>query len=151
MQIFTTSDRVDRLRRNIVELVLSDYPNGTNGADQNGSLPIVSPLGSASPHGYDELQSVVAQVGLEKVRYRPGKNHLDQPEDNSHPYMFSDLSKCIMCYRCVRACDEIQGEFVLAAHGRLAQSPTCSDRQKPCRKRPSARFAPIAALAAIST
>ncbi len=113
MHIFTTSERVDRLRRNIVELVLSDYPDGET---------LDGPSKASSSHGYNELQEVVAQVGLTEVRYRAGKNHLDQPKDESHPYMLSDLSKCIMCYRCVRACDEIQGEFVLAAHGRGMES-----------------------------
>lgn len=136
MHVFTKSERVDRLRRNIVELVMSDYPspanpatsgqpqtNGhaaSNGASTNGtaSLPLFKPRTGNSPHGYDELQNVVEQVGLKSIRYRAGKNHLDQLKDQSHPYMRSDLSKCIMCYRCVRACDEIQGEFVLAAYGR---------------------------------
>ena len=133
MHVFTKSERVDRLRRSIVELVMSDYPTPANPAHQsngkaktnghasaNGAtaLPLFEPREHPSPHGYDELQNVVKQVGLEYVRYRAGKNHLDQPTDESHPYMRSDLSKCIMCYRCVRACDEIQGEFVLAAYGR---------------------------------
>lgn len=160
--IFTKSPRVDRLRKNIVELVLSDYPtevnlaaksnglaatnehaksndssaNGaltTNGVSTNGAaanaaasngaaLPLFEPRSEKSPHGYDELQNVVDQVGLTEVRYRLGENHLDAPKDTSHPYMVSDLSKCIMCYRCVRACDEIQGEFVLAAAGRGMES-----------------------------
>lgn len=128
LHVFTESERVDRLRRNIVELVMSDYPTEANPAMRNGSvngsangsaaLPLFEPREAVSPHGYHELQDVVDQVGLTSIRYRAGKNHLDQPKDESHPYMRSDLSKCIMCYRCVRACDEIQGEFVLAAAGR---------------------------------
>ncbi len=109
MHIFTGSDRVVRLRRNILELVLTDYP------DKNGDANGVATSD-------DELQQIVSDVGLERVRYRPGQNHLDQEKDSSHPYMLSDLSKCILCYRCVRACDEIQGEFVLATHGRGMES-----------------------------
>ncbi|HNL39516.1 MAG TPA: formate dehydrogenase subunit alpha, partial [Saprospiraceae bacterium] len=52
------------------------------------------------------------------MRYPEGKNHLDRQKDLSHPYMTSDMSKCIMCYRCVRACDEVQGQFVLGVEGR---------------------------------
>ncbi|MBP6335006.1 MAG: formate dehydrogenase subunit alpha, partial [Bacteroidia bacterium] len=65
-----------------------------------------------------ELQTVAAKVGVRDVRYPEGKNHLDRKKDLSHPYMTSDLSKCINCYRCVRACDEVQGEFVLSMAGR---------------------------------
>jgi len=69
-------------------------------------------------NGNCELQDVAARVGIRKVRYPEGKNHLDRPKDLSHPYMTSDLSKCINCSRCVRACDEVQGQFVLTMAGR---------------------------------
>ena len=55
---------------------------------------------------------------LDFHEYPAGANHLDRTKDLSHPYMTSDLSKCINCSRCVRACDEIQGQFVLSMHGR---------------------------------
>ncbi|MBL7776532.1 MAG: formate dehydrogenase subunit alpha, partial [Saprospiraceae bacterium] len=61
---------------------------------------------------------VAAEVGIRKVRYPQGKTHLDRKKDLSHPYMTSDLSKCINCARCVRACDEVQGQFVLSMAGR---------------------------------
>ena len=64
------------------------------------------------------MQTVAAQVGIRDVRYPEGENHLHYEKDFSHPYMTSDLSKCINCYRCVRACDEVQGEFVLSMSGR---------------------------------
>jgi len=52
------------------------------------------------------------------VRYPQGKQHFDIEIDRSHPYIHSDLSQCINCYRCVRACEEIQGEMVLNMSGR---------------------------------
>jgi formate dehydrogenase major subunit len=61
---------------------------------------------------------VAAKVGVRKVRYPAGANHLDRTKDLSHPYLTSDLSKCINCSRCVRACDEVQGQHVLSMHGR---------------------------------
>ena len=61
---------------------------------------------------------MAARVGIRDVRYPAGKNHLDKKKDLSHPYMTSDFSKCINCYRCVRACDEVQGELVLSMAGR---------------------------------
>ena len=101
--IYTDSERVTKLRRNIIELVLTDHPLDCLTCEVNNNC---------------ELQTVAARVGIRKVRYPEGKNHLDRKKDLSHPYMTSDFSKCINCFRCVRACDEVQGEFVLSMAGR---------------------------------
>jgi len=98
MSIYTHSDRVQKLRKNIIELVLTDHPLDCLTCEANGNC---------------QLQDVAAEVGIRQIRYAAGENHLGLPKDQSHPYMRADLSKCINCYRCVRACDEIQGEFVL--------------------------------------
>jgi len=101
--IFTESQNVRRLRKNIIELVLTDHPLDCLTCEVNGNC---------------ELQTVAARVGINSVRYPKGETHLDREKDTSHPYMVSDLSKCINCYRCVRACDEVQGQFVLSMAGR---------------------------------
>lgn len=101
--IYTHSDRILKLRKNIVELVLTDHPLDCLTCEVNNNC---------------ELQSVAAKVGVRDVRYPDGKNHLDREKDLSHPYMTSDFSKCINCFRCVRACDEVQGSFVLSMAGR---------------------------------
>lgn len=101
--VYTDSDKIKRLRKNIIELVLTDHPLDCLTCEVNNKC---------------ELQTVAARVGIRDVRYPEGKNHLNRPKDHSHPYMTSDLSKCINCYRCVRACDEVQGEFVLSMAGR---------------------------------
>lgn len=103
MHIFTESKKIRRLRKNIVELVLTDHPLDCLTCEVSGNC---------------ELQTVAAKVGIRGVRYPAGANHLDRAKDHSHPYMTSELSKCINCARCVRACDEIQGQFVLSMHGR---------------------------------
>ena len=103
MFVFTESAKIRRLRRNIVELVLTDHPLDCLTCEVNGNC---------------ELQTVAAKVGVRNVRYPSGANHLGQPKDHSHVFMTSDLSKCINCARCVRACDEVQGQFVLSMHGR---------------------------------
>jgi formate dehydrogenase major subunit len=103
MYIYTESESIQKLRKNIVELVLTDHPLDCLTCEVNGNC---------------ELQDVAARVGIRKVRYPEGKNHLDREKDLSHPYMTSDLSKCILCYRCVRACDEVQGQLVLSVSGR---------------------------------
>lgn len=103
MYIETSTPKIQKLRKNIIELVLTDHPLDCLTCEVNGNC---------------ELQDVAAQVGIRKVRYPEGKNHLDREKDLSHPYMTSDLSKCINCARCVRACDEVQGQFVLSMAGR---------------------------------
>lgn len=101
--IFPHSERIQKLRKNIVELVLTDHPLDCLTCEVNNNC---------------ELQTVAAKVGVRDVRYPEGKNHLDRKKDLSHAYMTSDFSKCINCFRCVRACDEVQGEFVLSMAGR---------------------------------
>ncbi|MEI6490060.1 MAG: molybdopterin-dependent oxidoreductase, partial [Bacteroidota bacterium] len=101
--IYPDSPRIQKLRKNIVELVLTDHPLDCLTCEVNNNC---------------ELQEVAAKVGVRDVRYPKGKNHLDRKKDLSHPYMTSDFSKCINCFRCVRACDEVQGQFVLSMAGR---------------------------------
>jgi formate dehydrogenase major subunit len=101
--IYPESDRVQKLRKNIIELVLTDHPLDCLTCEVNNNC---------------ELQTVAARVGVRDVRYPEGKNHLDKKKDLSHAYMTTDFSKCINCFRCVRACDEVQGQFVLSMGGR---------------------------------
>jgi formate dehydrogenase major subunit len=70
-------------------------------------------------NGHCELQDMAGVVGLREVRYGyDGANHLDAPKDTSNPYFTFDASKCIVCSRCVRACDEQQGTLALTIQGR---------------------------------
>lgn len=101
--LYPDSPAIKSLRKNILELVLTDHPLDCLTCEVNGNC---------------ELQTVAAQVGIREVRYPAGDNHLDRKKDMSHPYMTSDMSKCINCYRCVRACDEVQGQLVLSMAGR---------------------------------
>jgi formate dehydrogenase major subunit len=110
--ITTHSERMKRLRKNVVELVLTNYDTEQLKTED---------------HGRNELYNVVQQVGfdIDSVRYPKGALPLDAAgpdaafaKDTTHPYMVSDLSSCINCYRCVRACDEVQGEMVLTMAGR---------------------------------
>lgn len=111
MHVFTHTNRVEKLRKNIVELVLSDHPENCEECPSNNHC---------------ELQDVAVATGVREIRFGTRDNRGKQsannlPEvskDNSHPYMRMDLSLCIDCNRCVRACDEIQGEQVLSTIGR---------------------------------
>ena len=104
MKIKTQTDSLASLRRNVMELYISDHPLDCLTCSANGDC---------------ELQDVAGQVGLRDVRYGfEGENHLDAPTDASNPYFSFDASKCIVCSRCVRACDETQGTFALTIEGR---------------------------------
>src|SRR5690606_7054895 len=105
--IYPSSEKILKLRKNIVELVLTDHPLDCLTCEVNNNC---------------ELQTVAAQVGIRTVRYPEGAHHLDRKKDLSHPYMTTDMSKCINCSRCVRACDEVQGQFVLSMAGRGFES-----------------------------
>ena len=104
MVVRTQTPRVEELRRNVMELYISDHPLDCLTCPANGDC---------------ELQDMAGVVGLREVRYGyDGENHLDAPTDDSNPYFSFDESKCIVCSRCVRACDEIQGTLALTIVGR---------------------------------
>jgi len=104
MYIYHNTDKIKRLRKNIVELVLTDYPS-------DKVFPPKDKI--ATP-----FQKTIAEIGIPNVRYPKGDNHLDLAKDTAHPYIKSDLAQCINCFRCVRACEEIQGEMILGMSGR---------------------------------
>ncbi|MBE9539570.1 MAG: formate dehydrogenase subunit alpha, partial [Proteobacteria bacterium] len=104
MTVRTQTDRVATLRRNVMELYISDHPLDCLSCPSNGDC---------------QLQDMAGAVGLREVRYGyEGKNHLDAEKDESAPYFSFDPSKCIVCSRCVRACEEQQGTFALTVEGR---------------------------------
>jgi formate dehydrogenase major subunit len=86
-----------------MELYISDHPLDCLTCSANGDC---------------ELQDVAGAVGLRDVRYQAPATHLDAAVDTSNPYFDFDPSKCIVCSRCVRACNEVQGTFALTVLGR---------------------------------
>jgi formate dehydrogenase major subunit len=104
MVVTTQTERLKKLRRNVMELYISDHPLDCLTCAANGDC---------------ELQDMAGAVGLREVRYgSEGANHLGQAKDQSNPYFTFDPSKCIVCSRCVRACEEVQGTFALTIDGR---------------------------------
>jgi formate dehydrogenase major subunit len=104
MVVNTQTPRLQKLRRGVMELYISDHPLDCLTCPANGDC---------------ELQDMAGEVGLRDVRYGyAGENHFDQPKDDSNPYFSFDPTKCIACSRCVRACDEVQGTFALTIAGR---------------------------------
>ena len=104
MRVTTQNDQIANVRRGVMELYISDHPLDCLTCPANGHC---------------ELQDMAGVVGLREVRYGyTGANHLDAPKDTSNPYFTFDASKCIVCSRCVRACDEQQGTLALTIQGR---------------------------------
>ncbi len=104
MKVQTQTPRLDKLRKGVMELYISDHPLDCLTCSANNDC---------------ELQDQAANVGLRDVRYGyAGDNHLGLATDSSNPYFDFDASKCIVCSRCVRACAEVQGTFALTIDGR---------------------------------
>ncbi|MGB3043387.1 MAG: formate dehydrogenase subunit alpha [Xanthobacteraceae bacterium] len=102
--VATTSERLDRLRKGVMELYVSDHPVASLDPCQQNDL---------------ELLDVAAQVGLTENRYGfDSTRHRNTGLDISNPYFMYDPEKCIVCSRCVRACNDVQGTFALTITGR---------------------------------
>ena len=112
MKVRTQSPQLQELRRGVMELYISDHPLDCLTCSANGDC---------------ELQDMAGTVGLREVRYGfDGANHFKGQAraevDDSNPYFSYDPSKCIVCNRCVRACEETQGTFALTISGRGFES-----------------------------
>jgi formate dehydrogenase major subunit len=104
MVVRTQTDKLAKLRRGVMELYISDHPLDCLTCSANGDC---------------ELQTQAGVVGLRDVRYGyDGANHNKAPKDETNPYFTFEASKCIVCSRCVRACEEVQGTFALTVLGR---------------------------------
>jgi len=120
MVVRTQAEKVKKIRRGVMELYISDHPLDCLTCAANGDC---------------ELQDAAGMVGLRDVRYKApegsglathfetrdtggGANPNYTPKDESNPYFTYDPSKCIVCSRCVRACEEVQGTFALTIEGR---------------------------------
>ena len=128
--VHTQNQRLAALRKGVMELYISDHPLDCLTCAANGDC---------------ELQDMAGAVGLRDVRYGyDGENHVFakskgcdhdhghsphecendhwMAKDESNPYFTYDPSKCIVCSRCVRACEEVQGTFALTISGRGFES-----------------------------
>nr|MCS5588239.1 formate dehydrogenase subunit alpha [Porticoccaceae bacterium] len=115
LEVRTQSAEIARLRRNVMELYISDHPLDCLTCPTNGDC---------------ELQDTAGELGLRSVRYGfEGANHLSAEKDESNPYFTFDPAKCIVCSRCVRACEEVQGTYALTIEGRGFASKVSASQQ----------------------
>jgi formate dehydrogenase major subunit len=112
MKIRTHSDKLTALRRGVLDLYLSEHPLDPSGARC-------------------ELQDVARTVGLTRTSYEPRRAHEPLARDESNPYFTFDPEQCIVCSRCVRACDEVQGTFALTVQGRGLESKIAASQDQP--------------------
>ncbi len=117
MEISTDTERLRRYRRQIVELLF---------AERNHVCAI------CVVNGHCELQEVAYAVGLDHVRY--AYQHPPTELDASHARFVLDQGRCILCTRCVRVCDEIEGAHTWDVAGRGAQSKVITDLCQPWGK-----------------
>jgi formate dehydrogenase major subunit len=104
MNVHTQSERLQQIRRGVMELYASDYPREWL---------------SDPKQSENEFLRMAGVVGLREIRYPEQViSHLAAPKDASNPYFTFDPSRCIVCSRCVRACNEVQGTFALTIEGR---------------------------------
>ena len=107
MVVRTQTPKLQQLRKGVMELYISDHPLDCLTCSANGNC---------------ELQDMAGVTGLRNVRYgvgaAAGAHHMESKKDESNPYFTYDASKCIVCNRCVRACEETQGTFALTISGR---------------------------------
>ena len=113
LQIRTESERLSRLRRGVMELYLSDFP------------------AEDVPDGWSEFHETLQRLGVSGHPYGAGESHLRSPVDQSNPYFLFDPAKCIVCSRCVRACEEIQGTFALTIQARGFDSKVAAGQDQP--------------------
>ncbi|MBS0450724.1 MAG: formate dehydrogenase subunit alpha [Proteobacteria bacterium] len=117
MKVRTQSPALQDLRKGVMELYISDHPLDCLTCSANGNC---------------ELQDMAGVTGLRNVRYgTEGANHLKSAKDESNPYFSYDPSKCIVCNRCVRACEETQGTFALTISGRGFDSRVSPGQDQP--------------------
>ncbi|MFH1609163.1 MAG: 2Fe-2S iron-sulfur cluster-binding protein, partial [Candidatus Bipolaricaulota bacterium] len=104
MKVVTQTEELCQLRRLVLELILSDHPQDCLTCDENGACP---------------LQRYAYEYGIEDNRFL-GPDHERRwvPAREDNPFIRYESEKCILCGRCVRACAEIQGRYVLDFAGR---------------------------------
>ena len=103
MKISTHSDRVMESRKFILDLLLSNHTLNCFSCGKNGSC---------------ELQKHSLEYGIEKTSYMRGKRIKGNQKDTSNPFFEFNPELCIMCRRCTRVCEKLQGRNVISIENR---------------------------------
>ncbi|WP_152053941.1 bidirectional hydrogenase complex protein HoxU [Tautonia marina] len=114
MDVQTQTDRLQRYRKQIVELLFAERNHVCSVCVANGNC---------------ELQSLAMRLGVDHLRYEP-----QEPEcevDLSHERYGLDHNRCVLCTRCVRVCDEIEGAHTWDVAGRGTHCRVITDLHQP--------------------
>jgi bidirectional [NiFe] hydrogenase diaphorase subunit len=114
MIVTTSSERLRRYRRQIVELLF---------AERNHVCAI------CVVNGFCDLQALGYAVGLDHVRFE--YQYPDLGIDASHDRFALDNNRCVLCQRCVRVCDEVEGAHTWDVKGRGASAQVITDLAAP--------------------
>jgi bidirectional [NiFe] hydrogenase diaphorase subunit len=114
MQVITHNTKLDNYRKMILELIFAERNHNCAVCVSNQSC---------------ELQSLAAELGMDHVRY--AYLHPDLPMDLSHARFGLDHNRCILCLRCARACDEVEGAHTWDVKKRGAASRMITDLNRP--------------------
>ena len=114
MEVTTTSERLNHYRKMIVELLFSERNHVCSVCVSNGHC---------------ELQNMAQKLGITHVRF-PYRNPKEEV-DASHDRFVIDHNRCILCTRCVRVCDEIEGAHTWDIMGRGVESKMVTDLNQP--------------------
>ncbi len=114
MKVSTNSPKVLGARRTLVELLMADHP---------------SPCARQQQSGDCELETLAREEGIKKSRY--AKRLSPRGQDNSSFVIAVDHEACILCDRCIRGCDDLKHNDVLARRGKGYQAGIAFDNNLP--------------------
>ena len=135
MKVRTASDKLAQLRRSVIELYVSEHPLACAGcpADQHCELQDMAALHgvTGSPYADDGRHAGAELAPTAFATGRAHPVHAPAATDGSNPYFTFNPELCIVCSRCVRACDETQGTLALTIAGRgLASRVAASNAER---------------------
>ncbi|MEJ5188879.1 MAG: [FeFe] hydrogenase, group A, partial [Breznakiellaceae bacterium] len=122
MAIVTHDPEIIKVRRTVVELILSNHPNDCLQCPRNGNC---------------ELQRLAAEFGIRQVPYQSIVK--DLPIDDSNPAIVLNPEKCVRCGRCVKVCQDMQNVWAIeflgrGINGRIASAADVPLGDSPCIK-----------------
>ena len=115
MKVTTKNNHLESLRKDLLEMYISDHPLDCNTCSSDGDCDL-----QTQADNHDLLKN--NHLLPSKYTFDDGCSHLGADVDSSNPYFNFDTEKCIVCSRCVRACNEVQGTFALSLESRGFES-----------------------------
>ena len=101
MEIITNSEKLAKIRKTLIELLLINHPLDCPVCDKGGECT---------------LQDLAFEFGVTKVRF--DEVPMKEPVDHSNPFIERDINRCVLCGKCVRICDEVVNVQAISFIGR---------------------------------